>query len=265
MLATVAVMGLMGTGHASQCKSSSSVPDYMKVDGCDPVWVKLGRDIYFDRNYSSTASKVAPASKVASPTRDSDGSIVMVTRLLVDNPNKHHGSSEIITVAFDCKGKRLRIEDQVNFKTNMATGAWPEGSDDVDRTWQPLIESYANEYAVFFNLACPLVKVSPVATGEAAQPSSQGEWWSYDIEAKACLDDTTPQQQIAIFKDHGVNDDTLSYVKNERGEVMYAKIRATDNGDELHFVTYYHAYHKDGRLVTGKQSCEAIEKKENLK
>jgi hypothetical protein len=93
----------------------------------------------------------------------------------------------------------------------------------------------------------------------AAHAADGNQWWSFDTEAKACLNDTTPQQQVGIFKDHDINDVTLSYVKTERGEVMYAKIRATDNGDFLNYVTFFHSYHKGGKLVTGKKSCEDVQ------
>ena len=97
--------------------------------------------------------------------------------------------------------------------------------------------------------------------GQAHAAGDKGQWWNFDHMANACLNDETPQEQVGTFKDHGINDVTLNYVKTERGEMMYAKIRATDNGDFLNYVTLYHSYHKNGKLLTGKQSCEDIEDK----
>ena len=101
-----------------------------------------------------------------------------------------------------------------------------------------------------------LVMVAPVGKAHAA---GAGEWWNFDTEAKRCVSDITPRDQIALYKVHDVNDDTLSYVKNERGELMYAQIRASDDGDFLVFSTFYHSYHKNGKLVTAKKSCEEVE------
>lgn len=87
-----------------------------------------------------------------------------------------------------------------------------------------------------------------------------GEWWRYDEMAHACLNDETPQDQVGTFKDHDMSEVSLNYVKTDQGELMYAKIRASDNANQLDFVTLYHAYHENGKFVTGKASCEAIER-----
>jgi hypothetical protein len=97
---------------------------------------------------------------------------------------------------------------------------------------------------------------------KAAQPAlaNAGDWWRLDTTINACRNDMTPQAIIEMFKDHAIDDDALTYVKGDHGEMMYAKIRATDNGDNLEYVTLFHSYHKNGKLVTGKQSCEGIER-----
>jgi hypothetical protein len=38
--------------------------------------------------------------------------------------------------------------------------------------------------------------------------ASADEWFSYDTNAKKCLDEGTQQQGIAEYRDHGVNDVT---------------------------------------------------------
>jgi hypothetical protein len=42
------------------------------------------------------------------------------------------------------------------------------------------------------------------------------------------------EQQIAEYKDHDVTDIRVEYVKNNHGELMYAKMRAADNADFFH-------------------------------
>ena len=84
-----------------------------------------------------------------------------------------------------------------------------------------------------------------------------GEWWHLDATSKVCVNDMTPQQRLRQYKENDRND--VTYVKNDRGESMYGKIRP--NGGDAEFEVFYHSYHddKNGKLVTGKKSCEDVE------
>jgi hypothetical protein len=120
---------------------------------------------YYDGNWSSSSSKAA------SPTNDGDP--VMIMRVLVDTPkdwsNNNHGTSEIETLEFDCKGNRVRIKDDVVFNTNMAKdwGGSDNGMTNEDHSWHSIEEG--NEDSLLFTLACPHQTLTQVNHWEGLQ------------------------------------------------------------------------------------------------
>ena len=260
--------GVMPLFYNLACKGETPIadptPEFLKTNGHDPHWVKSGQDVemtmgerlggifYYDANLSSPSSKVA--------IKMDDGYMEM--RVLVDMPktDKCHGSSDIETLEFDCKGKRVRTASDTHYDDNMGRGDWRNDPTAIqDISWRSAFKDYADEDNVLFKLACPLVHGEPVKV-------TSGEWWNYTEMSKSCVTGGSPEQQIAEYKVHDVNDVTVTYVKNDRGEVMYAKMRAgergdyaSDNTDFRAFITFYHSYHKDGKLLTGQQSCEDSE------